>query len=151
MMGVTDLEMVMLRAQILGEDEAAQRAFQEQLALSGDVSGLAVLVYAAFMIAARRKFAPEWTRSEVIRYVARVRALLSEQPGLLDPVVAEDELRNALGEEVTVTHEVGAVAAARLCLLHALVASLDLDDPAVGNLLGQARDVADRMLEAMRS
>jgi hypothetical protein len=150
-MPVTDLEMAVLHGQITGNDETAQRAFSEQLALSGDASGLAVLLYAAFVIAARRKFGPGWTRSEVIRYVAQVRALLCEQPGLLNPQTAEDELRSALGEPITTTHEVGAVAAARLFLLLALVASLDLDDEAVANLLGEARDMANRMLEGARS
>ena len=72
----------MLRAHITGEDEEAQRAFGQQLAATGDVSGLAVLVTAAFVTAARRKFAAGWNRAAVIRYVGRVRALLSERPGL---------------------------------------------------------------------
>jgi hypothetical protein len=91
------------------------------------------------------------SRAEVIRYVAQVRTLLSERPALLDPLTAEDELRSALGEPITATHEVGAVAAARLSLLLALVASLDLDDEAVANLLSQARDIANRMLDHVRS
>jgi hypothetical protein len=148
---VTDLEMAVLHAQITGNDETAQRAFSEKLAVSGDLRGLAALVHAAFVIAARRKFAPQWSRAEVIRYVAQVRTLLSERPALLDPLTAEDELRNALGEPVTATHEVGAVAAARLSLLLALAASLDLDDKAIANLLGDARDTANRMLEDARS
>lgn len=145
-MRVTDLEMAVLQAQITGSDEEADRAFNEQLAVSGELSGLAVLVHAAFVIAARRKFAPQWRRAEVIRFVANVRTLLCERPGLLDPLTAEDELRSALGESVTATHEVGAVAAARLTLLLALVASLDLDDKAVADLLRQARDAADQLL-----
>ena len=123
-MTVTGLEMAMLRAHIAGEDEEAQRPFGQQLAASGDVSGLAVLVTAAFVIAARRKFAAGWNRAAVIRYVGRVRALLSERPGLLDPRVAEDELSSALGGQAPAGHEVGAVALARLFLLDALIASL---------------------------
>jgi hypothetical protein len=149
-MPVTDLEMAVLHAQITGNDEPARRAFSEELAVSGDLSGLAALVHAAFVVAARRKFGSPWSRAEVIRYVARVRTLLSERPALLDPLTAEDELRSALGEPVTATHEVGAVAAARLSLLLALVASLDLDDEAVANLLGQAKDIANRMLDHVR-
>lgn len=83
-MTVTGLEMAMLRAHIAGEDEEAQRAFGQQLAATVNVSGLAVLVHAALVIAARRKFAARWNRTAVIRYVGRVRALLSERPGLLD-------------------------------------------------------------------
>jgi hypothetical protein len=143
--------MAVLHAQITGNDETARRAFSEKLAVSGDLSGLAALVYAAFVIAARRRFAPQWSRGEVIRYVAQVRTLLSERPALLDPLTAEDELRNALGEPITATQEVGAVAAARLSLLLALVASQDLGDEAVANLLSEARNAANRMLEDAKS
>jgi hypothetical protein len=148
-MTVTGLEMTMLRAHIAGDDEEAQRAFGQQLAASGDVSGLAVLVTAAFVIAARRKFAPVWNRAKVIRYVGRVRALISEQPGLLDPRVAEDELTSALAGKAPASHEAGAVAAARLFLLDALIASLNLDDQAIDGLLGEARYAADQMLTDM--
>ena len=145
-MTVTGLEMAMLRAHIAGEDEEAQRLFGQQLAASGEANGLAVLVTAAFVIAARRKFAAGWNRAAVIRYVGRVRALLSERPGLLDPKVAEDELASALAGQAPAAHEVGAVALARLFLLDALIASLHLNDEAIDDLLGEARESADRML-----
>jgi hypothetical protein len=148
-MPVTDLEMVMLRAHIVGEDEEAQRAFDQQVMTSGDLSGLAWLVRAAFVIAARQKFAAGWNQAGVIRYVGRVRALLSERPGLLDPRVAEDELASALGGQAPTARAVGAVAAARLFLLDALIASLNLDDEAIDDLLGEARDSANRMLTGM--
>jgi hypothetical protein len=145
-MPVTDLEMVMLHAHLAGEDEEAQRAFDQQVMTSGDLSGLAWLVRAAFVIAARQKFAAGWNQAGVIRYVGRVRALLSERPGLLDPRVAEDELASALSGQAPGAHEVGAMAAARLFLLDALIASLNLDAEAIDDLLGEARDSADRML-----
>jgi hypothetical protein len=148
-MTVTELEIAMLRAHIAGEDEESQRLFGQQLAATGDASGLAVLVTAAFVIAARRKFAAGWNTAAVIRYVGRVRALLSERPGLLDPRVAEDELASALAGQVPAAHEVGAVALARLFLLDALIASLHLDDKAIDDLLGEARDSADQMLTGM--
>jgi hypothetical protein len=148
-MTVTELEMAMLRAHIAGEDEEAQRLFGQQLAASGDVGGLAVLVTAAFVIAAQRKFATGWNRAAVIRYVGRVRALLSERPGLLDPRAAEDELASALGGQAPASHPVGAVALARLFLLDALIASLNLDDEAIDDLLCEARVSADLMLTEM--
>ena len=149
-MAVTSREMAMVRATLRGEDEEAQRLFHEQLAATGDASGMALLIYAAFMIAARREFAPRYTRGQVIRYVAQLRALINEKPWLLDPLTGEDELRAALGEEVTGTHKVGAVALARLSLLHALIASLNLDDQGVGALLDEARPAADQMLQNIR-
>jgi hypothetical protein len=149
-MRVTSLEMAMVRAALRGQEEEAQRLFQEQLAATGEANGIAVLVHAAFLVAARRKFAPRYTRAQVIRYVAQVRAALSERPGLLDPLAAEDELFAALGGQVTGTHDIGTVALARLFLLMALIASLNLDDQEVGALLDQARELADRMLADIR-
>ena len=144
-MPVSDLEVAMLRAHIAGDDEEAQRAFGQQVTAPGDMGGLAWLVHAAFVIAARRKFAPTWNKAKVIRYVGQVRALLSERPGLLDPRVAEDELASALGAQAPASHEIGAVATARLFLLDALIASLDLDDEGIDALLGEARMSADQM------
>jgi hypothetical protein len=149
-MGVTSLEMAMVRAALRGQEEEAQRLFQEQLAATGEANGIAALVHAAFLVAAQRKFAPRYTRAEGIRYVAQVRAALSERPGLLDPLAAEDELFAALGGQVTGTHDIGAVALARLFLLMALIASLNLDDQEVGALLDQARELADQMLADIR-
>jgi hypothetical protein len=102
------------------------------------------------VIAARRKFAPRYSRGQVIRFVAEVRALLNEKPWLLDALTGEDELRVALGEQVMATHPVAAVALARLSLQHALLADLNLDDQGVQALLDEARPVADQMLENMR-
>jgi len=150
-MPVSDLEMVMLRAHIDGEDEAAQRAFSQQLGASGDVSGLAALVHEAFVIVAQRQFTPQWTGADVIRYVARVRGLFSERPGLLDPVVAEDEIRRALGQPITAAHDAGTRALTWLVLLDALVASLDLDQQGTDDLLSDARYEADRLMAAAAS
>jgi hypothetical protein len=41
---------------------------------SGDLDGFSELVYAAFVVAARRYFGLEWTRADVVRYVGSVRA-----------------------------------------------------------------------------
>lgn len=109
------------------------------------MGGLAWLVHAAFVIAARRESAPTWNSAKVIRYVGQVRALLSERPGLLDPRVAEDELASALGEQAPASHEIGAVATARLFLLDALVSSLGLDDEGTDALLAEARKSAGQM------
>ena len=57
-MPVSDLEMDVLRGAIAGDAETARRAFGEQLAGSGQAGGLGMLVYAALVIASRRKFAP---------------------------------------------------------------------------------------------
>ena len=56
-------------------------------------------------------------------------------------------MRAALGEPVIATHELGFVAAARIFMLLDIVVSLDLDDEALADLLNQARDSANQILE----
>jgi hypothetical protein len=140
--------MAALHGWITGDAQGGRGAFSEQLARSGDAGGLAMLMYAAFVIVARRKFAPRYSRADLIGYVARLRAGLSEEePGMVDPQTAEDELRGALGEPVTAAHEIGFVAAARLFILIDILADLGLDDEAMAGLLSEARNLANQMLE----
>jgi len=152
-MPVTDREMMMLRAHIAGEDEVARRALLEHLAGGGDLSSLAVLVYSSFVITAQRHFTPRWNSGQVVRYVARLRAILGDMTDtsqLLDPLVAEDELQLALGAEPATPHRPFAVIIARLLLLDVLVADLRLDDAGLRSLLAEARSEADRLLAIMR-
>ena len=144
-MPVTDKQMVLLRAYLAGEPAIVQRV-NRQLAGTATADGIAELVSAALVIAARRKFTSSSSRADVIRFVARVRALLAEQPEALDPVAAEYELRTALGEKMTGSPAGEAKARAQVVLLDALVQSANLGDAAVADLLSQARAVADRML-----
>jgi hypothetical protein len=58
---VTDVDVAILRMQIAGEEETARQAVAEQMSATGGLSGLAALIHAAFVIAARRQFAPDWT------------------------------------------------------------------------------------------
>lgn len=132
----------------LARTEAAQQAFGQQVAAWGDLTGLAVLLYAALGIAARRNFAAGWTKGAVIRYVGRRGRCSANGPGcwtrgwlrMSFPALSEVRLRPATGA--------GAVAAARLFLLDALIASLNLDDEASDELLSEARDFADRVLKS---
>lgn len=150
-MPVTDKQMILLMAHLAGEEQVARRV-QTELVTSGTAEGFAELVYAAFVIAARRRFSPAWTRADVIRFVAQVRAVLSEQPEVLDALAAEHQLRSALGEETASYPDMAsypdkeASAWAQVILLDALVQSADLDEAAMTTLLGRARGLADRKL-----
>jgi hypothetical protein len=100
--------------------------------------GLAPLVHATFVIAARRTFALTWTRAAVILYVAEVRAALSECPGLIDPRAAEHELRRALGDLATPGGSPSSAATAQLILLKSMTVSLQLDRAGIDELVKQA-------------
>ena len=144
-MPVTDEQMVWLHAYLSGEYELAER-FTTQVTAPGTDDGIAELAYAAFVIAARLKFAPGWTGADVIRFVAHVRVLRG-LPDILDPRSAEHQLRSALGETKAGYHPgAEARAAAQVILLHALTQELNLDETARVNLLNQARDLANRLL-----
>lgn len=138
---ISDVHVALLRAEIDGDADAARRAC-EQVAAQHAEDGFGALTQAAFVITARREFAPTWSRPEVIRYVAVVRTLFSEKPDLLNPSVAENELRNALGESLPPWPDDTARATAQLILLTALVQTLQLDDAGVDELLSQARELA---------
>lgn len=144
-MPVTDRQMVLLMAHLAGKKKVAQRV-RTELATSGTAEGFAELVYAAFVIAARRRFSPTWTHPDVIRFVTQVRALLSEHPDVLDPYAAEHQLRSALGEKLTSHPPAKDRASAQVILLDALVQSADLADTELSDLLNQARGLADRLL-----
>jgi hypothetical protein len=144
-MPVTDEQMVWLHAYLSGEYELAER-FTSQAAGSATADGIAELVYAAFVTAARRKFAPGWTDADVIQFVAQVRAPRG-LPDILDPRAAEHQLRSAHGETLTGYHPgAEAKAAAQVILAHALIQDLNLDEPARAGLLNEARDLANRLL-----
>lgn len=143
---VTDKQMVLLHAYLSGEYEIAQTLHRE-LTAAGAADGIAELVYAAFVIAARQEFSPTWAHGDVIRFVARVRAQRIGQPDPLDPLAAERQLRSALGETMTGDRaSAEAQAGAQIILLEALTQSQNLDESERASLLNQAREVANAML-----
>jgi hypothetical protein len=107
---------------------------------------IGALVHAAMVVAARRKFQSGWTVADVTGFVAGVRRLLSDQPDALDPLVAEHELRRALGEKPTSRPSPRSRGRAQFILLNALVQSLDLNEAEVAALLTEARGIADGLL-----
>jgi hypothetical protein len=144
-MPVTDEQMVLLHAYLSGEHELADRLAAQFTSPAAD-DGIAELVYAAFVTAARRRFPLGWTDADVIRFVAHVRAPRG-LPDILDPRAAEHQLRSALGDAMTgYRPDAEARAAAQVILLDALVRDLDLDASARVGLLNQARDLANRLL-----
>jgi hypothetical protein len=146
-MRVNDLYMVMLRAHLDGNTRVAQVA-RDDLPEGEGREALAVLLQAAFAIAAHRQFSPRWSRADVIRFVADTRAQLLERPELLDPVAGEEQIRYALGDDVTITADTGSTTMAQLILLNALIRSLELCPAAIDDLLDEARMQAERILSS---
>jgi hypothetical protein len=130
---------VLLRAYLQGNEDTFTTQAQ---GIAPD--GFAPLVHTAFVIAARRMFAPQWTRAAVVRYVAETRKALSERPGLVDPRVAEHELRRALGGEATSADSWSSVATAQLIVLKSMTVSLQLDEDGLDDLVKQSLEEACR-------
>jgi hypothetical protein len=119
-----------VRAYLQGDQDATGVRDQS---ISPD--GLAPLIHAAFVTAARQMFAPQWTRAAVVRYVAGVRGALSERPELIDPRVAEYELRRALGDKTAPACSSSSVVSAQLVILKSMIISLQLDRDGVDDLV----------------
>lgn len=143
-MAVTGDQVAALRAS-LTLDQAQARDWRDWLIRSRGLDGFGELMYAAFVLAVRRRFAPAWTRADVVRYVGSVRAHgLAE--GDIEPLAAESLILRALGRDVPPGIDEQAKAAAQAVLLAALVADLGLDDAALDQFLDQAWGLADRWL-----
>jgi len=137
---VTSTQITFLRAYLTG-DQTAVASLSGQLSLPALTPGLAELVYAAFVIAARSKFAPEPTHAGIIRFVAQTRVLLDGDRDILIPLAAERELCRALGRDVSPWPDFAIRARAQMVLLDALIQSMTLDSPAIAQLLEEARTV----------
>jgi hypothetical protein len=68
----------------------------------------------------------------------------STRPDLVDPRVAEHELRRALGGEVTSAGSWSSVATAQLIVLKSMTVSLQLDEDGLDDLVKQSLDEACR-------
>jgi len=145
---VTNQQVASLRALLTAQSEQdAERAGQmfRQLADSGAAEGIGELIYAAFVVAARRKFAPRWTLAYVVRYVSHLRAGNAEDTNELAPTAAENQLRIALGEQIAPHPSEEDRGTAQIILLLELTHDLHLAPSELDELLGQARTLAEHL------
>lgn len=141
---VTGQQVAALRAS-LTFDMAQAQEWRARLIQSGDLRGFGELVYAAFLLAVRRYFAPVWTRADVVRYVGSVRARGPADDDV-DPVIAEMLILRALGADPPLRAAEEAKAEAQAIMLGALISDLGLDAAGLDEFLAEARALADRWL-----
>jgi hypothetical protein len=104
--------------------------------------GFAVLISAAFICAAQRRFTACWSKSAVIRFVGQLRARDQGDLSDVNADVAEKLLIRALGgEPLRDIRDSGDQGYAQAAVLAELVA--DLDMRRLGSLLCEAREVAE--------
>lgn len=143
---ISDLHMMALRSFIMDGPDAWEGEYTEKLASEAGL-GFSLLLHCSLAAAARRIFAPAYSISQVIRYVADVRVALEDDAHQLNPRVTENLLRSALGDEkaseippfgvdeTAKTH-------AELLLLVALITDAGLDESGVDELINEAADKA---------
>jgi hypothetical protein len=142
---VSDEQVASLRAFLALEPDEGLR-LTNNILQAGDVDGYGALIYAAFVIAVRRRFKPTWSISDLVRLVAAVRIRLLDDEIEIDPRVAETLMRRALGDTVTGELAEEARARAQIFLLVELVLDEDLDDRELDDFLVMARTMADHMV-----
>lgn len=138
----TDAAVAALRSYLSGDIELSQQ-LHLQLFDSGQDEGYGELLYAAFITALRRRFAPRWTRPAIIRFVADVRSRLGEDSHLIDPTTAENLIRRALDDPVDDSATAEAKAQAQLLLLTALIEDEELTERELDQFLDEVRTLAD--------
>ncbi|TDC75078.1 hypothetical protein [Actinomadura sp. 7K507] len=143
---VTDLHVSALRAFILEGPDAWEGEQAEKLNDETGL-GLSLLIHYSFTAAARHIFARSFSLSQVIRYVADVRLALGDDALQLNPRVAEQLIRSALGDKMLtdISHlneDQVTKTRAKLLLLVALMTDAELGESGVDELINEAAENA---------
>lgn len=140
---ITDEHVIALRALLTGDDDFARLA---RPYAHGEVTGLDVLIVAAFGEAVQRRFGPERRVADIIGFVATVRAELDPYDEEVDPRRAERAIRAALGDPDAQASLDKAAQALQGFLLTALIAEEHPDEAELNRFLAYARIRAQRLL-----
>ena len=145
-MPVTDSQVAALRA-FLVHDAVGMTQLAAQLGNAG-MPGYQYLAEAALLVAARQRFAPQYTGADLVRFVAATRAsrLADGDEYDFDPLAGEDVLHWAVGQDTVRTLDPGERFRAVIALLDAFVESESPSAEDVDGLLAQARAVASRWM-----
>lgn len=145
-MPVTDKQVATLRAQLAGDSATHQRLLSE-LDREADRRGYTFLVSAGFFEAVDRRFAGKSTLSDVIEFVADVRATSGRVAEDIDPSAAERLILHSLGEDVSIADlDDKTKLGTQIVLLGALITHEQLDDAGLDAFLAEARKTADEWL-----
>jgi hypothetical protein len=134
-----------LRALLAGDFEEHQRR-REQLDRDGRRPGYLALVEAACFEAIDRRFADDSKTTDVIEFVAEVRAQSENLSRDLNPNVAERLIRAVLGQGSIDDLDDKTRFGTEIILLGALVAERSLDDAELDEFLAEARKLADEWI-----
>lgn len=140
-MTVTDDQVAALRAQLRGDRSEHERLFA---GLSkSDSDGYTILIGAAFVVAAERRFRPNGTAADVIRFVADVRSETPVAAERIDPKIGERLTLCALTGESIDDIDADTAIVTELLLLVSMVASENFQSADLDRFLEEARALAD--------
>jgi hypothetical protein len=144
-MPVTDDQVAALRA-LLSDDIDRHRQIYAGLDRAEARKGYPALVTAAFGIAVDRRFGTSYQPTDIVAFVADVRARSDRLAQRIDPDVAERVISAVLGRGTTRGLDKEAVTSAKLLLLGGLIADARLDDGGLDEFLAAARKLADQLM-----
>jgi hypothetical protein len=98
------------------------------------------------VLATRHRFAPKWTVSQVIKYVAAARARWGKDAEDIDPRAAEIMLRRALDDDAPADLDETVKGRAQIFLLGELIPEEQFDNAELDEFLAKARMLADNWL-----
>jgi len=148
-MPITDEHVAVLRAQLEG-DRAEHLRLMEQLDPEDANVNYTALVAAAFIEAAEDYFIKDGQaadESEVIDFVARVRARSDQSAEMINPEIAESMILDLLGKGTMVDADPDTKFGHQIVLLAALVGQKDFTPEELDTFLQKARALADELIE----
>jgi hypothetical protein len=148
-MTITDKHVDVLRAQLTGQHDEHLRLVR---GLDPDEANreYAALVAGAFIVAVERRFIRDENfadESEVIDFVAQVRAKNADMPDVIDPQLAESLILHLLEKGAVKEADADTKFRHQLLLLAALAGEEQLTGDALDAIISEARSIAEDLLE----
>jgi hypothetical protein len=117
-------------------------------------AGYMSLLFCAFEVAVRRKFASAYIVGQLVRFVADVRIAAGEAANVINPLIAEDMVRRAVDApplKEIVPEDVSATLHAQVFILLYLVAEMDLDRLGLEQFIDDVTAYTEQWLAARRA
>ncbi|MGW3773670.1 hypothetical protein [Actinomadura verrucosospora] len=147
-------ENILALRSFLLEGPEAWVPLQDEMQVDDETAaGYMSLLFCAFEVALRRKFAPTYIVGQLVRFVADVRITADEDANLIDPIIAEDMVRRAVDApplKETVPDDVTATLRAQVFILLYLVAEMDLDRAGLEQFIDEVTSYTGEWLAARR-
>jgi hypothetical protein len=128
---------------------------QEEMQSSDETAaGYMSLLFGAFEVAVRRRFAPTYTVGQIVRLVADLRITLGEDADEVNPIVAEDMIRRAVDApplKADVPDDLTATLNAQVCILLYLVGEADFDRAGLEQFIDETTAYTQQWLAARQS